>query len=1031
MHCATQGLSKAALTVCLLLVLGCDQAQVQAASTTITNDPAAEFRVRSWTKEHGLPDNHVQAILQSRNGYLWIGTRRGLARFDGLKFTVFDHLNTPEMPNDNCKVLAEDLEGYLWIATDNGLLRWRDGTFKRFTRKDGLATWPARSKDIIGPIHRNRQGGVWVVSAGLDWIRGSTIRHFGKEQGMVSEVPSPFHEDSAGVLWTGGPILHHFDERTEKFKVEPESQRLSLNIRAIQDDGTGGLWLLCDRDRKGSWLYHFRNGQWERAWEFGSGFRGQFLIADRHGDLWTSSDGGLDRFHDGLFTRYPFPPEMTNEFVLCFLEDRNGNYWFGTEVGGLHCWKPRAISAYGPRDGLANDSTWTICEARDGSVWIGTEEGVTQFKEGRFRNFTQRDGLSGNQVRSVAEDTSGAIWVGTGSGLNIIRGGVVNQQPFPHKLELNKVRVVYPAKNGALWVGTVDGLFRLEDGRWATFTLAEGLAHADVRALGEDTAGNFWIGTFGGGLQSFHAGKFTTFTTTNGLSSNFVWALHEDADGVLWIGTERGLNRYESGRFAVFTTREGLPADLVNEILEDDFGNLWVSHDLGIYRVRKRELNDFAAGRTKSVRAVSYDESDGLPSNETNGQKSQPAGCKMRDGRLWFPTTKGVAVIDPKLCHEEETPPRLVIEQVRANGQLVFDNGPQSATTNVEFANIKSKIENLRSQCAFAPGSARVLEIHYTANTFIAPEKTRFKYRLEGLDKDWIDAGTRRSAYYANLNPGHYRFQVIAADHHGVWNETGAMFGFYLQPHFYQTWLFYVLCGATLLGSGWGVYRWRLGYVHAIHRLENQAALKEQQKRFARDIHDELGPSLTRIAQLSKTRTNELGQPMKDDASAERIAMLAEEAVNNIGEIVWSNNPKYDTLEDLVAHLREYAAGYLEGTPLATRFTFPDTVPQRTVSGPFRRHLLLILKEGLHNAVKHSGAGLIEVSVNLRDEQLALTVADNGLGIVEESAAANPRNGNGLINMRQRAAEIGGALVVQSPPGQGTKIVVTVDLPRL
>lgn len=277
-------------------------------------------------------------------------------------------------------------------------------------------------------------------------------------------------------------------------------------------------------------------------------------------------------------------------------------------------------------------------------VWIGTEQGVSQFKDGRFLSFTKNDGLAGDKIRSVAQDAVGNMWVGTGSGLSVIRRGGVQPQPFPHQAELNKVRAVCPTKGGAVWVGTVAGLFCFEDGHWTTFTPTNGLAKAglygDVLALREDTSGNLWIGTAGGGLQRYYDGKFTTWTTTNGLSNNFVWALHEDADGVLWIGTESGLNRFENNRFTVFTTREGLPADLVNEILEDDLGNLWVGHDHGIYGVRKSELNEVAAGRARKVQTVSYDEADGLPSNETNGQKSYPAGCKTRDGRLWFPTPK-------------------------------------------------------------------------------------------------------------------------------------------------------------------------------------------------------------------------------------------------------------------------------------------------------------------------------------------------------------------------------------------------------
>lgn len=444
---------------------------------------AREFTQRSWQKRDGLPDNTVQALLQTRDGYLWIGTSRGLARFDGFKFVVFDHLNTPEMPNGNCRALAEDLEGSLWIATDDGLLRWRDGMFKRFTRKDGLAYAKSASRESIGLICADRHGGVWSRTLGLDLLQNGVIRHFGPEQGFEDFNIYALHQDSGGELWAAAGKLYRFNRRVGRFEVQPEKSGHGMVIFSIQDSAAGGLWVLGNNltPPMKHWLYHFEAGRWVLVWDqFFYGFRGGFIKTDQRGDLWWSAGAGLDRFRDGHVTRYLLSNEASEVYVLCFLEDRNGNYWFGTEQGGLHCWKRRAISAYGARDGLAHDSTWSICEARDGNVWIGTEQGVSQFKDGRFCNFAQREGLSGDKIRSIAEDASGAIWVGTGSGLSVIRGGVVQQQPFPHQPELNKIRVVYPAKNGALWVGTVAGLFRFADGRWTTFTPTNGLAKAGL-----------------------------------------------------------------------------------------------------------------------------------------------------------------------------------------------------------------------------------------------------------------------------------------------------------------------------------------------------------------------------------------------------------------------------------------------------------------------------------------------------------------------------------------------------------------------
>ncbi|MCZ7635993.1 MAG: hypothetical protein M5U12_08120 [Verrucomicrobia bacterium] len=350
------------------------------------------------------------------------------------------------------------------------------------------------------------------------------------------------------------------------------------------------------------------------------------------------------------------------------------------------------------------------------------------------------------------------------------------------------------ARAGGVWVGTAVGLQWLHDGQWHKFTTADGLGTNDVRALLEDRTGALWVGTFGGGLSRLRDGAWTTLRTADGLSNDRVWALHEDQDGVLWIGTEYGLNRLERGRFTRFTTASGLPDNLVNQILEDDRGWLWVGHDRGIYRVRRDELNHLAAGRVKNLRCVRYDETeDGLPI-ETNGQKSQPAGGRMRDGRLWFPTTRGVLVFDPARHREEDTPPVLVIEQVRASGRRVYDNGPPDPQEPLQPCSAGLPLH-------FPPGSARVLEFRYGAVTFGSPEQSRFKFRLLGLDESWTDAGTRRVAYFTDLRPGAYRLQVIAANRHGVWNEEGTSLAFRVQPFLHETWWFYAVAalGATLL----------------------------------------------------------------------------------------------------------------------------------------------------------------------------------------------------------------------------------------
>lgn len=1022
---------------------------------------AGEYSQRSWFPEDGLPDKRVWAILQTRDGYLWIGTQRGLARFDGRKFTVYDHDNTPELADDDCHCLAEDADGSVWIGTYNTLVHKIGDRFLQVLPDAAGKRWVHTSSLSLCA---SRFGGVWVGSDdSLARIDARGIKAYELNPTLHRTPVVALEEDAVGRLWIGTwEGLWRLDPKDGQ--LEPATVPAGFEQRPAVTFGRGALgerWVLFtehapyrDMPNNPAWLACFKDGQWGRTPRPGqpdvnldAGAR--FLTPDQFGELWLppGQPNGLCRFVHGEFQFVPMPHLGQQDSVLAAETDREGNLWVGTSNSGLQRWIPRQITTYTTNDGLADDSVWTLCEARDGSVWLGTDGGVSRFQNGRFTNYTPHEGLSRKEARAVAEEADGTVWVGTLNGLDSIRDGKITQHRLPGEWFETKIRTLLAARDGALWIGTVRGLTRLDHGQRTQYTPADGLGSSEPRALLEDRAGDLWIGTLGGGLSRFHAGKFTTLTTTNGLSSNNVWALHEDAGGGLWIGTENGLDRWQDGRLTAFTTREGLPVNGVNGILEDDFGRLWISHDHGLYWVWKRQLNDVASGRTNTVGAVRYDDSDGLLTTEFNGQKSNPTGCRTRDGRLWFATAKGVAVIDPVKVALDEVPPLTVIEHVRANGKVAFDNGPEtesivpspkskvgvtaasltppaSRNTDAHSALRPSPSAMLR----FAPGSARILEFRYTANTFAAPEKARFRYRLLGLDEHWIEAGARRAAYFTGLRPGDYEFEVIAANHHGVWPVRGATLAFTVEPFLYQTGWFYLVCGLAVSGAGFGLVRWRLHELRQIHRLERLHELDQQRQRIARDIHDDLGASLTQILQVTEESRARSGQSAPADAPTRRIASLAEEAVAHLGEIVWANNPKYDTLEDLVAYLREFAAQYFQLTSVRVQLDFPEAVPARPVTGLFRRHLLLLTKEALQNVAKHAGASRVALRLALAGDQLELSVADNGRGLPGKGETPF---GNGLTNMRQRVAELGGAFDLKSQPGNGAEIRIVVPLPAV
>lgn len=517
------------------------------------------------------------------------------------------------------------------------------------------------------------------------------------------------------------------------------------------------------------------------------------------------------------------------------------------------------------------------------------------------------------------------------------------------------------------------------------------------------------------------------------MSNDSAWALHEDGDGVIWIGTESGLNRLQDGQITVFTTREGLPVNLVNYILEDNLDRLWVSHDHGIYWMHRSELNDVAAGRATSVRCVAYDESDGLLSLETNGQISNPAGCKTRDGRLWFPTTQGVAVIDPGKVALDGVLPLTAIEQVRANGQLIFDTGPRDSErtgstqpTQDQTHGDKTPTEDSQLPTAvhqLAAGSARVLEFHFTANTFVAPKSARFKYRMVGLDENWIEAGTRREAYFTDLRPGDYQFEVIAANHHGVWQESGATFAFRLAPFIYQTWWFYVGCGGAISLLLASIVVWRLRELRKIHRLEQQAAITGERARIAKDLHDGLGADLTRLTLLADLASGESGASGSEHLK--KLSKSSREAVRELKELIWIANPTNDTVESLVSRICQSAEDFLCDAKIKCRLDIAPRLPGQPLSLDQRRNLLLAAREALNNVVKHSAATEVCIRANGDDDGLQLSIEDNGNGF--DLATARP-DGLGLSSMRRRVENLGGTFHLESRPNAGTKITIQISL---
>jgi ligand-binding sensor domain-containing protein/signal transduction histidine kinase len=970
------------------------------------------YYFEKYTVEKGLPQNTVDALLQTRDGYLWIVTPFGLARFDGVSFKTFTAGNTAGLHEDMFTSLAEDTEGVLWAGTRDGLLRYANNAFELIVRDHGLPD------SRINALCARRTGGVWVgTDNGLAYVDGRRATAI-----TTSESLRTVFEDSHGRVW--------FAVDNAIYRFDPTAN----NIEKIQDKIVRGS-CFCECKDGSIWigtrdgLYRWQEGKLARFVPDDRGgtnekarIRVECLMNDPvSGGLWVGlgADRGLHLFKDGEWFSAMRPNWPALQRVRRCLIDAEDNLWFGTETDGLVRMRRPRLQTFSTEDGLPGDCIWSVCSSRDGGVWVGGAEGFGRIKDGRVSSFPLPELWTEPLVRSVLEERSGRLWIG---------GHTHRICAFEDRL-LDPVRMpglvkaLYEDRSGTLWVGTSQGIARVKDGRIHYYSTEDGLSYRDVRAFLEDRNGTLWIGTAGGGVNVFSNGVFRVL---DGFSSRKAWSFHEDADGVMWVGTDTGLNRWEHGRVFVFTRKHGLFDDFVNHFVEDDSGMFWISCNRGIYRVSRKGLNDVAAGRAGTVNYVAYGEADGMVTSETNGE-NQPAGCKAIDGTIWFPTQRGVVVIDPKNVYRNELPPPVIVEQVIANDRAVLGPEPEVKPAQPgENRPVQRKILPIR----LAPGEGRVLEIRYTANSFVDPAKMRFKRRLIGYDSEWHDAGATRVVFYTNLRPGHYQFEVSACNNHGYWNERGERFDFVVEPHFYQTWPFYGLCIAGFVLSATGIQAYRLRVQRKLLGLEQQAALQRERARIAQDMHDDVGANLTKIAILSELAKGQCNDIAQLRSTAETISETARKVIDNISEIVWVTNPRNDRLDNLAGYLRGYAAEFFESTPVICRFEFQESIPPVTVKGELRRDVMLVIKEALNNVVKHSGATEVTVVLqveNTEEQKLRLTISisDNGKGL--KTRLWGPSH-NGLYNIRDRITRRGGRVRIEPSAGHGTRVELSVEL---
>ncbi len=993
-----------AVAVAWLLIWG---VVPEVGGASIASTPGGtRFIINSWTTDDDLPQNSVTSIIQTRDGYLWFGTLNGLVRFDGLRFTVFDQNNTPGLESSAILSLFEDRGGSVWIGTETGGVALRkEGVVS------GVGIGKGYSERRLSAACQDAGGAVWLYTADGQlwhyWEDRFTPFAFGFDRPSVCRA---LIAEESGPVWIGTDSrLAAIRSSASAGMREPQvDQNVPVGkLDFLLASHGGGYWRLADGR-----IQKIRAGAAER--DFGMYPWGRVPVSaaceDRDGNLVVGTLGGGAFWfgRQGSAQAISTNQGLSHNIVLSLCADRDGNLWVGTDGGGLNRVKRQAFEVLDPVSGFGSAVVQSVCEDDQGGLWIGSSgAGLVLWKDGVMRRFGTSDGLPNSYVGSVFVDRGKQVWVGTKrGGTYLMREGRFESVAGPEAIRQG-VSAIHEDRNGSLWLGTQKGLARRQAGEWKVFTTGDGLSSDEVRAIADDPQDNLWIGTKGGGLNCLRDGKFTALHKQDGLPSEDISSLYLDEEGVLWIGTfGGGLGRLQGGRLTRYTTRDGLVSNSIGHLVEDGQGYLWIGSNKGIMRVRKREMNDFAEGLTRFIGVRTYGKPDGLPTGEcTFG--SQPGACKTRVGALWFPTVKGVVTVDPTRLRVNLHAPPVMVLSALIDGQPQWNN---ALTAGVP-------------QTLVVPAGKEHLDIYYTSINLSAPDRGRFKYRLEEYETEWVDALNNDVARYPKLPPGHYLFKVKACNEDGIWNEEPGVLAITVEAPFWRTWWFLATTTTLLLAAITAIVRYLSTQKlrRQVERLRQEEALEKERARIARDIHDQLGASLTQMALLSELVHDDREDSEQVRAHSQQISQTARDTTRVLDEIVWAVNPSNDTLDGLMTYACKYAQEYLAVAGLRYRLDVPDQLPPLVMPPDVRHNVFLAFKEAITNVVRHAGATLVRVRLRLEPDGFTLEIQDDGRGLagMDEQAA---RSRNGLSNMRKRMEGVGGGFSITTPPEGGALV---------
>ncbi|HVG20777.1 MAG TPA: two-component regulator propeller domain-containing protein [Blastocatellia bacterium] len=977
----------------LLFGTGEALAQSQVSQNPATSQPSAldpskrisQYVHTAWRIQDGVLPGLPEAITQTTDGYLWIGTYAGLVRFDGVRFVPWEGPEGQHLPDSQIFAVLGARDGSLWIGTSKGVARWKDGE---------LITLPylgGRANSIIEDHH----GTIWVgrvngedTRGGLCQIVGNDLKFYGESDGVSLTSANRLVEDDAGNLWLGGyQGLCRWKPGSSETYFQKELKTAGLlGVWALAAEKDGTLWAGMQLSGSGLEIQRLIQGRWSRY--LLPGIKGEpgvtALFVDRDQSIWIgTARRGIYRVHGSEVDHFGSGDGLTSDAIAGFFQDREGTLWVATSKG-VDRFRDLRVVTFSLREGLSADSVSSVQATRDGTVWIGNSGALNVLKDGKLSAIRTGQGLPGRDITGLFEDHTGRLWVGIDRGLWIYDGGKFRL------IDRGIVGAITEDTDGTIWARMGMELVRIEN-----LQVQERLSLPQIPVtskLAPDPAGGIWLGLRNGDLVRYRDGQLETFPASQDSKSG-IRALVTETDGSVWAATRDGLIRWKGGSKRLLTTRNGLPCDDIYTLVNDGDGSLWLYANCGVVALARAELENWWAEPDGKVNPRIFDGFDGA---QPGLSPMQPQASRSTDGRLWFANDSVLQMIDPARLGANPLPPPVHIER------LIADRKSYSAR---ELLNL--------------PPLTRDLEIDYTALSLVVPQKVRYRYKLEGHDQDWQEPGTRRQAFYNDLPPGNYRFRVIACNNDGVWNEEGATVEFNILPAFYQTNWFMFLCAAAATCLIWAAYKWRVRWiaVQLDRRFEERLA---ERTRIAQDLHDTLLQGVLSASMQLHVANDQLAEDAPSKPMVRRVLELMERVVNegrNALRGLRSSEEGSDDLDQAFSRVSQELAVYRE-----VDFRIIVEGQSRALHPMIRDEIYRIGREAIINAFSHSEAKNIEVEVKYATHELRVLVRDNGCGIDAQVLRLGRDGHFGLSGMRERAEKIGAKLKVLSRPGSGTEV---------